>query len=255
MPPAATPDQGCAWITGASSGIGRAVARRLLQDGWRVAGTARSVAALQEMAAASAGRFTAVPADVTDRAAIAAAVAEIESHQGSIALAILNAGTFVPDAAEGFSAAAIRNQIDVNLMGTAHCLEALLPPMIQRRRGQIAIVSSVAGYRGLPRAIGYGATKAALIRMAESLKFDGDRLGIKIQVVNPGFVRTPLTDKNDFPMPMIIEAEDAADRLVRGLAGAAFEIAFPRRFAFLMRQLAALPYGLYFPVLRRITGQ
>ncbi len=253
-PSSVTPAQGCAWVTGASSGIGEAVAIRLVQDGWTVMASARSADKLAQVAAGQDGRIVPVPVDVTDLEAVKAAVASIETMHGPIALAILNAGTYTPDSAKTFQSADVRMHMEINVMGTVHCIEALLPGMIARESGQIAVVSSVAGYRGLPRASAYGASKAALIRMSESLKFDLDRLGIKMQVVNPGFVRTPLTDKNDFPMPMIIEAEEAADKLVRGLADNAFEITFPRRFTFLMQRLRGLPYGLYFACVRKMTG-
>ena len=252
-PPTATPADGLAWVTGASQGIGEAVAKRLAQDGWRVAVSARSTDKLDDVVGRVGAGGTAVPLDVTDLDAVRAAVARTEETGGPIALAILNAGTYVPDEAAAFESVQVRAQVELNLMGTVHCLDALLPRMIKRGRGQIAVVSSVAGYRGLPRAAAYGATKAALINMTESLKFDCDRLGIKLQVVNPGFVRTPLTDKNDFPMPLLMEPDDAADRLVEGLKETHFEITFPRRFTFLMQRLRSLPYGLYFALVRRLT--
>jgi NAD(P)-dependent dehydrogenase (short-subunit alcohol dehydrogenase family) len=127
--------------------------------------------------------------------------------------------------------------------------------MLARGRGPLTLVSSVAGYRGLPRSIAYGSSKAAVINMAESLKLDGDRLGIRVQLVNPGFVRTPLTNRNDFPMPFLMEVDDAADALVKGLAGKAFEIAFPRRFVFLLNRLRSLPDAAYFALVSRGTGR
>jgi short-subunit dehydrogenase len=128
-----------------------------------------------------------------------------------------------------------------------------MPAMIARGTGQIAIVSSVAGYRGLPRAIAYSATKAALIAMAESLKFDLDQTGVMINVINPGFVKTPLTDRNDFPMPFLMPVEAAAKRIADGLARGRFEIAFPRRFAAILKLMRILPYALYFPLVGRTT--
>jgi short-subunit dehydrogenase len=143
----------------------------------------------------------------------------------------------------------------VNLIGTANALAAVMPSMIARSRGQIAIVSSVAGYRGLPRAIAYSATKAALIAMAESLKFDLDRAGVMVNVVNPGFVKTPLTDRNDFPMPFLMRVEDASRRIVEGLASGRFEVCFPRRFAYILKAMRLVPYALYFPLVGRTTGR
>ena len=134
-------------------------------------------------------------------------------------------------------------------------LAAVLPRFIERRSGHVAVVASVAGYRGLPTAAAYGASKAALINMAESMKPELDQYGVRISIVNPGFVRTPLTDKNDFPMPFLIEPDDAAERIVHGLARGRFEIAFPRRFVWGLKLLRCLPYALYFPLARKlITG-
>ena len=171
---------GVVWITGASSGIGEALARRLARDGRRVAVSARSATALDTLAAADPSHLMAVPLDVTDATACAAAVAEIETRFGEIDLAVLNAGTHQPMSADDFSTATLRRLLDINLLGVAHCLEPLLARMAARRRGHVALVASVAGYGGLPTAAAYGPSKAALINMAESLKLDCDRLGIKL---------------------------------------------------------------------------
>ncbi len=253
MSMAVRPADGIAWVTGASTGIGREVAVALARAGWRVAATARSAETLAELARAQPG-IVAVPVDITDRAALRAVVDRLEREEGGIALAILNAGTYVRDRAEDLDEAAFARTIDLNLMATVACVAALMPGWLARRRGQLAIVSSVAGYRGLPGALSYGASKAALINFSESLRFDFDRLGLKVQVINPGFVRTPLTDKNDFPMPFIIEADDAARRILQGLARDRFEIAFPGRFVQILKRLRCLPYGLYFALVGRQTG-
>jgi NADP-dependent 3-hydroxy acid dehydrogenase YdfG len=243
-----------AWITGASSGIGAALAQRLAQDGQRVVVSARNAAALDTLAAAPHGRLIAAPLDVTDPVACAQAVAGIEAMHGPIDLAVLNAGTHRPMSAADFSAATLRSLFDLNVMGVAHCLEPLLARMAARRAGHVAIVASVAGYGGLPTAAAYGPTKAALINMAESLKLDCDRLGIKLQLVDPGFVKTPLTDRNTFPMPFLMPVEAAVDAFVAGLAASRFEIVFPRRFALLLKLLNLLPYRAYFAAVSRITG-
>jgi NAD(P)-dependent dehydrogenase (short-subunit alcohol dehydrogenase family) len=255
-PRPATPADGVAWITGASQGIGAATALRLVRDGWTVVASARRADALATVATqAPAGRIVPFALDVTDLAACRAAVPAIEAAHGPVALAILNAGTYAPDAMETLKAEAVKATHDLNVMGIVNCLDPLVPAMLARGRGHLALVSSVAGYRGLPRSIAYGSSKAAVINMAESLKLDGDRLGIRVQLVNPGFVRTPLTDRNDFPMPFLMEVEDAADALVRGLAGKAFEIAFPRRFVFLLNRLRSLPDAAYFALVSRGTGR
>lgn len=246
---------GIAWVTGASTGIGRALALRLARDGRRVVASARNAALLEALAGETGGRVIAAPLDVSDLAAVTALVDAIENSHGPIALAVLNAGTHLPLSADDFSAATVAKLIAVNVMGVANCLEALLPRCRARGAGHIAVVSSVAGYRGLPTAAAYGATKAALINMCESLKPDCDRLGIKLQLINPGFVETPLTDKNPFPMPFLMPVDKAVDRIVAGLAGGGFEITFPRRFTFMLKALRCLPYRLYFPLVRRATGK
>jgi short-subunit dehydrogenase len=139
-------------------------------------------------------------------------------------------------------------------MGAVNGLAAVLPTLIDRRAGHVAVVASVAGYRGLPNASAYGATKAALINMCESLKTQLDRLGVTISLINPGFVRTPLTDKNKFPMPFLMEPEDAARAIFEGMARKKFEIAFPTRFVLILKVLRMLPYRLYFKLVRKATG-
>jgi short-subunit dehydrogenase len=255
--PIAPPAAGCAWITGASSGIGREVALALARAGWTVALSARSadkLDALAEEIAGKGGKAVAVPCDVTDAEAVAAAVDRIEGEAGEIALAFLNAGIYEPDRVEELDAAAFAKTVNVNLIGTVTCLAALKDRWIERGRGHAAIVSSVAGYRGLPRSLSYGSTKAALTNFAEALKFDFDRLGLKVQVIHPGFVRTPATEVNDFKMPALMEPEDAAQRIVEGLAGDRFEITFPKRFTYVLKALRLLPYAVYFWLLKRQTG-
>ncbi|MBM3548230.1 MAG: SDR family NAD(P)-dependent oxidoreductase [Alphaproteobacteria bacterium] len=242
-----------AWITGASTGIGRALALRLARDGWRVAASARGADALERLEDENAA-IRAFPLDVTDAAGAARVVGEIEGELGAIDLVVANAGTHAPTPADAFDAAAVRRLIEINLIGATNTLAAAMPSMIARKGGHIAIVASVAGYRGLPGAAAYSATKAGLIALAEGLKFDLDRAGVKIQVINPGFVRTPLTDRNDFPMPFLMEVDEAAGRIVHGLAGSAFEIAFPRRLAWMLKFAALLPDRLYFPLVAKATG-
>lgn len=251
-----SPEQGCAWVTGASSGIGQALALRLARAGWTVVASARRaepLAALSAEAEALSGSIRTVPLDVTDTAAVQAALRDLEQEIGPVALAVLNAGTHKPVRAVDFTAADARDLLDLNLIGTTQCLEALLPPMIARRRGQIAVVASVAGYFGLPTSAVYGASKAGLINMAESLKPELDGFGVQLQLVCPGFVRTPLTDKNDFPMPFLMELEDAAEAFYRGLMSDRFEIVFPRRLAYLMKVVRLLPYPLFFALTRRMV--
>lgn len=251
------PADGTAWITGASAGIGRATALELARRGYKVAATARSardLAALEAEAAAAGLTVKAYAGDVTDAARMAEIVNAIEADLGPLALAVLNAGIYLPVRAQAFDLGAFATSFRVNLDGTAACLAPTLKAMGGRGRGQIALVSSVAGYRGLPTSAAYGATKAGLINMAESLKFDTDNMGIKLQVVNPGFVDTGATAKNPFPMPHLMKVEEAARRIADGLGRTGFEITFPRRFTWQLKLLRLLPIDLYLALVARSTG-
>ena len=235
------------WITGAGKGIGRALALVMAADGWTVAASARTKADLASLALESGtGAVHGFPLDVTDEAATRTALAEIEEKLGPLDLAVLNAGTHRPMGAADFSVETVRTLVETNLMGTIHGLAALLPVLRGRRQGHIAVVASVAGYRGLPTSAAYGATKAALINMCEALKPELDRDGVALSLVNPGFVETPLTDKNEFPMPFLISAEEAAETIYKGLKARKFEIVFPRRFAIVMKLVRVLPHRLLF---------
>ena len=242
------------WITGASSGIGREVALQMARKGWRVVGSARRQEELDELAAEGpAGRITGVSVDVTDLEATKAAVAKIEAEVGPIDRAILAAGTHIPTSADDFKPEDFRKLVEVNLMGTIHSTAAVLPGFKSRRAGHLVVVASVAGYGGLPTAAGYGATKAALINFTESMKFDLDEIGVKTQLVCPGFVKTPLTDKNPFPMPFLMEVEDAAEAMIKGMDGGGFEITFPKRFTTMVKTVSRLPYAAYFALVRKGT--
>lgn len=248
------PEQKIAWITGASQGIGSAVALRLAQDGWTVAVSARQIDKLEALAGDAApfdGSIEAFPLDVTDEQATARVFADIEDRLGPVRLAVLNAGTHAPIDGKKFSVAPVRQLIEINLMGTANCLAPVIERFVERQSGRIAVVASVAGYRGLPTASGYGASKAGLINMCEALRPELAEAGVILSCINPGFVKTPLTDKNPFPMPFLIDVETAATRIVEGLKHDRFEITFPRRFAFIMKLMRILPYWAYFAITRR----
>jgi NAD(P)-dependent dehydrogenase (short-subunit alcohol dehydrogenase family) len=251
------PADGVAWVTGASSGIGRATALELARRGWTVCVTSRRLEELELVAAEAAtlpGRIVAHPGDVTDEAGMAQLVDGIERVHGPIALSFFNAGVAPYTRAGALDVAAFRQAMNVNVLGVANGLAPVLARMGERGRGQVAVNASVAGYRGLPKAAAYGASKAAAIHLCEALKFDCDNLGITIQVVNPGFIDTPLTRKNDFPMPFLMSMEDAARRVVDGFERGGFEIIFPRRLALIFKVLRLLPYALYFPLVARQTG-
>jgi NADP-dependent 3-hydroxy acid dehydrogenase YdfG len=249
------PGDGSAWITGASGGIGAATALALAADGWTVHATARRAEQLEELAARAKGpgRILPLPADVTDPRAMRTAVETITA-KGPLALVILNAGVYTPMRAQNFKAETARWMFDVNLAGVANGLEPVLEHMIGRGDGHVAITASVAGYRGLPDAAAYSATKAGLIAMAEALALDLIDLGVRISVINPGFVETEATSVNEFEMPFLMTPDEAAQRIVAGLKKPGFEIVFPRRFALLLRLVGALPNRAYFAAMRRMTG-
>jgi NAD(P)-dependent dehydrogenase (short-subunit alcohol dehydrogenase family) len=245
-----------AWITGGGTGIGRALALKLAARGWRVVISGRRPEPLVETASqATPGAIRAWPLDVTDIAAVRAAVTRMETELGPIALAVLNAGMYQPVKLDTFRAETQAEHMQVNYQGVVNGIDALLPAMRKRRQGHLVLVASVAGYRGLPLAAAYGPTKAALINLAESLKYQLQREGIRISVCNPGFVDTPMTEDNRFSMPFLMPVDAAAEALYRGIAKGKFEIAFPTRFVLLLKFFRILPYSLYFPVLRRFTGR
>jgi NAD(P)-dependent dehydrogenase (short-subunit alcohol dehydrogenase family) len=238
-----------AWLVGASTGIGRATASRLHALGARVVVSARTAAALDAFVAAHPGA-QAIALDATDGAAMRAAAQRI----GPIDLAVYCAGMYVPMRATDFDLElALRHQ-QVNYTGALVMIDAVLPGMLQRRSGHLSLVSSVAGYRGLPKSLAYGPTKAALINLAETLYLDLRPEGIGVSVINPGFVETPMTASNDFHMPALITPDQAADEIVRGWARGGFEIHFPKRFTLWLRALRRLPDPLYFATVRRATG-
>lgn len=247
---------GVAWITGAGKGIGKSTALELARRGWTVAASARTesdLATLVEEIAAEGGKAYAFPLDITERDAVAEAVGRIEDRLGGIDLALLVAGTYVRFGAEDFTAEAFARQIDINVTGTVNCLAPVLAAMRERRSGHIAVVSSLTAYRGLPFASAYGASKAALTNMCEALKPELQALGIDMTVIHPGFVKTPLTDRNEFPMPFLMESDEAARRIADGLELRKFEITFPRRFAWMLKVARCLPYAVYFAATRRLV--
>lgn len=247
------PADGHAWVTGASSGIGRATALELADRGWTVHATARGEEKLAALAAERPGKIIPHPGDVTDPARMRAVVAEIEA-EAPLALALLNAGVYLPMKAQEFDAEKAATTFDVNLKGVTNALDPVLKAMIPRGWGHVALTASVAGYGGLPAAGPYSATKAGLIALAESLALDLVDLGVRISVVNPGFVETEATKVNDFEMPFMIQPGEAARRICDGLERPGFEIAFPRRFAFFLRALNLLPNQLYFRAWKAMGG-
>ena len=240
-----------AWITGASSGIGRGLALRLADAGIKVAASARSTDKLAELEALDSN-IRAFKLDVTDAAANAAVVAAIEQELGPIDLAVFSAGYWHQMGLETLDLNEFRRTIDVNLMGVANGIAALAPAITERGRGHIAVVGSISAYVGLPQGTAYGATKAALLNLCESLKPDFDRYGVTTSIINPSFVQTPMTDKNDFDMPMLLGVDDAVDRIVRGLERKKFEIYFPWRSAWVLKLFRRASYPLFFFLIKRL---
>ena len=241
------------WLIGASTGIGAATARVLLASGAKVALSARKDAALREVAGGHADALV-LPADATRDADLRAAAAHIEAAWGGIDLMVYLAGTYAPMRAPGIDLARVRQTFDINVIGCYAALAAVMPGMLAQGAGAVAIVSSVAGYRGLPNALSYGPTKAALINLAEALYLDLAPKGIGVHLIDPGFVDTPLTAQNKFSMPALMSADAAAHELLRGVERGEFEIHFPKRFTRVMKLLSLLPHGWYFPLVRRVTG-
>jgi short-subunit dehydrogenase len=221
------------WIIGASTGIGAQTAKLLLAQGARVA-----LSAL----------------DIVDHASVSAAHTAIVQYWQSLDLVLIFAGGYNEMRADSFDLAAANQLIDLNLRGVYNCLDLVLPQLLEQGSGGIGIVASVAGYSGLPKALIYGPTKAALINLCESLYIDLRPRGVGVYLINPGFVDTPLTAANDFPMPALISAEEAAQQLLQGLERGQFHIHFPRRFTNCLRLLRLLPYRLYFWLIHKGTG-
>lgn len=250
MNPKITDWQGCrVWLVGASSGIGAAMAHELARRGARLALSARSAKKLQALGIEGA---LLLPCDATDAASLAGARQALLAAWGGLDLAVYLAGDYVAMQAQDFDLARAEQVVAVNFSGAMRLAATVLPDL--RAGGGIAFVASVAGYRGLPRALCYGPGKAALIHFAECLHLDLAPLGIGVWVINPGFVQTRLTTQNEFTMPALLMPEQAATAAVDGFKTGNFEIHFPKRFTRVLKLLSLLPYRWYFPLIRRLTG-
>ena len=246
-----------AWLVGASTGIGRATAARLHALGARVVVSARSAASLEAFTLTHPGS-EAIALDATDREALHAAAAGVVARHGRLDLVVYCAGTYAPMRATEFNLEVALQHQQVNYVGALYLLDAVLPHLLTQARagqgGHLSLVSSVAGYRGLPKSLAYGPTKAALTHLAQTLYLDLHPLGLGVSVVNPGFVQTPLTAQNEFHMPALITPEQAAEEMLQGWRRGEFEIHFPKRFTRVLKALGLLPDRPYFAAVRRATG-
>lgn len=241
-----------AWLIGASSGIGAALAHELHARGAQVVVSARTRQALAAFEAAHPGSV-ALPLDVLDPTALQRTADDVLQRFGRLDFTLYCAGTYTPMRADAFDLAGATQQWQVNYQGALHWLAAVLKPMLMQGHGHLSVVSSVAGYRGLPMALGYGPPKAALIHLAQTLHLDLRPKGLGVSVVNPGFVQTPMTAQNPFEMPALIQPQEAAQAMLKGYARGEFEIHFPKRFTRLVRLLRWLPDAWYFALVRRGT--
>jgi len=243
------------WLIGASSGIGAALAKQLADQGAILALSARRAEPLNKLLPQNSNGSMVLPLDVTDKSSVEQAANQLLSEWPKVDLVVWLAGTYQPMRASTFDYERAKLTVDANIMGPINGLSSLLPAMLTKRCAGVAFVSSVAGYRGLPRSLIYGPTKAALTNLAESLYLDLHPRGVGVWVINPGFVETPLTEKNDFKMPALLTPDEAATEIVTGLASGRFEIHFPKRFTRFLKVLRTLPYWLYFAAVKRATNQ
>lgn len=246
------------WVIGASSGIGHATAEALIRRGARVQLSARNAQALEAIVSSHRDTSDTFPAkawplDVTDAPAVARTARAILA-QGPLDMVLYCAGHYREMRATEIDMMDLQQHLNINYSGVLRVINAVLPAMTARGKGHISVISSVAGFRGLPKSLAYGPTKAALTNLAETLYLDLQPLGLGVSVIHPGFVQTPLTAQNDFTMPALITPAQAAQSMIEGWGEGDFEIHYPKRFTRWMKLLRLLPYRLYFPAVRRFTG-
>ena len=232
------------WITGASSGIGKSTAEKFAKEGWQVAVSARRKEILDDMA--KNPNISSYPLDVVNDDNCKNTFLKIISEFKEIDLCIFCSGTYDPKKEKEINVEQSKFVMNVNYFGTLNCVKSVEAYFKKEKKGHISIVSSIAGYRGLPNSSGYGPSKAALTNFAESIYFDFKKHNVKVSVVSPGFIKTPLTDKNEFPMPFLRSPEFAADKVFSGLVKTnSFEIDFPKQLTFTLKFLRILPYKIY----------
>ena len=239
------------WITGASSGIGKALAIKFAKEGWKVAISARRENLLNEIAKTYNDIFP-YPLDVTDSKKCELVFNSIKERFKNVDISVFSTGIHDPKSEKSLDLNKVRQIMEVNFFGTINSVNAVYKYYKERKSGQISIVSSVAGYRGLPAGGAYCASKSALTSFTESLNFDMKRKNVRVSLISPGFIKTPMTDQNDFPMPMIKTPEFAAEEIYNGLVKKnAFEIHFPKSFTFIMKILQILPNWIYFKLVEK----
>ena len=242
------------WVIGASSGIGEACVRALFQKGARVALSSRRVDRLKAIARGYPKEdHLILPVDVMHEADVQDAYQKIEKEWGGVDLLLFVSGIYIPMRADTFNMANAQKTVDSNILGPMRAVATVLPAMLNRSSGHIAIVGSVAGYSGLPKALAYGPTKAAMINFCETLFYDLQPKGIGVHMISPGFVETEATAQNDFEMPALISATTAANEILDGIARGEFDIHFPKRFSGFLKFLRLLPYPIYFWILRKFV--
>ena len=241
------------WITGASSGIGKALAIKFADEGWQVAASARRVELLDEISNSNEN-ISSFPLDVNMKDKCKEIFEQIKNQYQNIDICFFSTGTWDPNKEKEIDVEQMKKVMNVNFFGTLNCIKAVEKYFREKNSGHISIVSSIAGYRGLPNSTGYGASKAALNNLAESLYFDFGRYNVRVSLVSPGFIKTPMTDQNQFKMPFLKTAEYAADKIYKGLInGSSFEIDFPKELTLILKFLKILPDSLYFKIIKKLT--
>ena len=241
------------WITGASSGIGKALALKFANENWNVAISARRENILKEISESNEN-IKSFPLDVTDRSKCKEVFEQIKSHYGDVDICFFSTGTWNPKKEKDIDVEQMEDVFKVNFFGTVNSIKAVEEYFKNKKSGIITIVSSIAGYRGLPNSTGYGPSKSALNNLAESLYFDFGRYNVKVCLVSPGFIKTPMTDKNDFKMPFLKTPEFAADKIYEGLLKKNnFEIHFPKELTITLKLFSLLPSKIYFYLVNKLT--
>ena len=241
------------WITGGSTGIGKALAIKFESMGWNVAISARRESLLKEISENNKNIFS-YPLDVTNKSKCLEVFNEIQKKFENVEICFFSTGTWNPKKEKDIDVEQIEEVFKINFFGTLNCIKAVEKYFKEKKNGHISIVSSVAGYRGLPNSTGYGPSKAALINLAESLYFDFKKYNVRVSLISPGFIKTPMTDKNKFKMPFIKSSEFAANKIYKGLINSkAFEITFPKQLTIIMKILRIMPYWKYLYLIKKLT--